>query len=45
MMHAPAAGRAVAERIIYGEDRSIDLSRLAYGRVVENVPYAERGIL
>ena len=45
MMHAPAAGRAVAERIIYGEDRSIDLSRLAYGRVVENVPYAKRGIL
>lgn len=45
MMHAPAAGRAIAERIIYGEDRSIDLSRLGYQRVVENQPYAERGIL
>ena len=45
MMHAPAAGRAIAERIVYGEERSIDLSRLGYARVLENKPYAERGIL
>lgn len=45
MMHAPAAGRAIAERILHGEDRSIDLSRLGYRRVIENRPYAERGIL
>jgi hypothetical protein len=45
MMHAPAAGRAIAERIIYGADRAIDLSRLGYRRVVEQAPYAERGIL
>jgi FAD-dependent oxidoreductase domain-containing protein 1 len=45
MMHAPAAGRAIAERIIHGEDRSIDLSRFGYERVVEDRPYAERGIL
>lgn len=45
MMHAPAAGRAIAERILFGEDRSIDLSRLGYARVVEGKPYAERGIL
>jgi glycine/D-amino acid oxidase-like deaminating enzyme len=45
MMHAPAAGRAIAERIVHGEDRSIDLSRLGYRRVVQNLPYAERGIL
>jgi glycine/D-amino acid oxidase-like deaminating enzyme len=45
MMHAPAAGRAIAERIIHGEDRSIDLSPFGYERVVENRPYAERGIL
>ena len=45
MMHAPAAGRAIAERIVYGEDRSIDLSRLGYARVLRNQPYAERGIL
>lgn len=45
MMHAPAAGRAIAERIVHGEDRSIDLSRFGYARVLRNEPYAERGIL
>lgn len=45
MMHAPAAGRAIAERVIYGEDRSIDLARMGYQRVIDNQPYAERGIL
>jgi FAD-dependent oxidoreductase domain-containing protein 1 len=45
MMHAPAAGRAIAERIVHGADRSIDLSRLGYQRVLDNRPYAERGIL
>jgi FAD-dependent oxidoreductase domain-containing protein 1 len=45
MMHAPAAGRAIAERVIYGGDRSLDLGRLGYGRVVEGTPYRERGIL
>ena len=45
MMHAPAAGRAIAERIVTGGDRSIDLSRLGYARVIEGRPYAERGIL
>ncbi len=45
MMHAPAAGRAVAELIVHGEFRTLDLSRLGYGRVVANRPYAERGIL
>lgn len=45
MMHAPAAGRAIAERIVHGEDRSIDLTRLGYARVLRNEPYAERGIL
>ncbi len=45
MMHAPAAGRAIAERIVFGEDRSIDLERLGYARVLRNAPYAERGIL
>ena len=45
MMHAPAAGRAVAERIVHGEFRTIDLARLGYERVIEGKPYAERGIL
>lgn len=45
MMHAPAAGRAIAERVVHGADRSIDLSRFGYARVVEGRPYPERGIV
>jgi glycine/D-amino acid oxidase-like deaminating enzyme len=45
MMHAPAAGRAVAEKIVHGEYRTIELTRLGYERVLANEPYAERGIL
>jgi glycine/D-amino acid oxidase-like deaminating enzyme len=44
-MHAPAAGRAIAELIAHGGFRSIDLTRLGYARVAAGEPYAERGIL
>jgi len=45
MMHAPAAGRAIAELIVLGRFESIDLTRLGYSRVVDNMPYTELGIL
>jgi glycine/D-amino acid oxidase-like deaminating enzyme len=45
MMHAPAAGRAIAELVAFGEFRTIDLARLGYDRVVRGEPYAEAGIL
>jgi FAD-dependent oxidoreductase domain-containing protein 1 len=45
MMHAPAAGRAIAELIVRGRFETIDLSRFGYGRVAVGVPYPERGIL
>ena len=45
MMHAPAAGRAIAELILHGRYLTLDLDRLGYQRVVENQPYAEQGIL
>jgi glycine/D-amino acid oxidase-like deaminating enzyme len=45
MMHAPAVGRAIAELILHRRFETIDLSRLGYGRVLKNEPYAERGIL
>ena len=45
LMHAPAAGRAIAELIVDGAYSSIDLARLGYRRVLENSPYRERGIL
>ena len=45
MMHAPAAGRAIAELITHGRFETIDLSRLGYERVEANAPYTEVGIL
>jgi glycine/D-amino acid oxidase-like deaminating enzyme len=45
MMHAPAAGRAIAELIVHGRFETIDLARFGYDRVTANAPYPERGIL
>lgn len=45
LMHAPAAGRGIAELIVHGGFRSIDLTRLGYERVLRSAPYAEAGIL
>ncbi|HET6598711.1 MAG TPA: FAD-binding oxidoreductase [Burkholderiaceae bacterium] len=45
MMHAPAAGRGVAELVVHGQYRSLDLSRLGYERIERGEPYAESGIL
>jgi FAD-dependent oxidoreductase domain-containing protein 1 len=45
MMHAPAAGRAIAELIAFGKYQTIDLARLGYERVEANAPYPETGIL
>ena len=45
MMHAPAAGRAIAELILFGRFETIDLTRLDYARVEANRPYRETGIL
>jgi FAD-dependent oxidoreductase domain-containing protein 1 len=45
MMHAPAAGRAIAELIVKGSYQTIDLTRFGYERVERNERYPERGIL
>lgn len=45
MMHAPAAGRAIAELIVHGRFVTLDLERFGYRRVAENAPYPERGIV
>jgi len=45
MMHAPAAGRAIAELVVHGEYRTLDLARLGYPRIVANEPYTEAGIV
>ncbi|TCO62809.1 NAD(P)/FAD-dependent oxidoreductase [Actinocrispum wychmicini] len=44
LMHAPGVGRALSELVLYGEFRTIDLSRFTYHRVVNHTPYAETGI-
>ncbi|QET71697.1 NAD(P)/FAD-dependent oxidoreductase [Bordetella bronchiseptica] len=45
MMHAPAAGRGIAELLVHGAFQSLDLSKLGYERVQANQPYREEGIL
>jgi hypothetical protein len=37
--------KAVAELIVSGRFESIDLTRLGYSPVLDNIPYAEEGIL
>ena len=45
IMHAPAVGRALAELVLDGGYRTIDVARMEFGRVVENAPYPELGIV
>ena len=45
MMHAPAAGRGIAELILHGAFQTIDLTNLGYERIVARRPYGEVGIL
>jgi glycine/D-amino acid oxidase-like deaminating enzyme len=44
LMHAPGCGCAIAELILDGGYRTLDLSRFGWQRVEENRPYRERGI-
>ncbi len=41
LMHAPAVGRALTELILYGEFRTLDLTRMGLARITENRPYRE----
>jgi glycine/D-amino acid oxidase-like deaminating enzyme len=45
MMHAPAAGRGLAELMVKGAYQTLDLARLSYTRVARGEPYREAGIL
>jgi glycine/D-amino acid oxidase-like deaminating enzyme len=42
---AAAAGRAIAELIVHGAFRTIDLSRLGYHRIAANTPLHERNVI
>ncbi len=45
LQQAPAVGRGLAEVIVHGGWRSLDLSPLGVARVLEGRPFAERGIV
>eukprot|EP00977_Amphora_coffeiformis_P014981 scaffold4278_cov173-Amphora_coffeaeformis.AAC.4 len=42
---APAAGRAVAELLLHGNFRTLDLSNFSFERLVNQTPYLETGIV
>jgi glycine/D-amino acid oxidase-like deaminating enzyme len=45
LQQAPAVGRALAELIVYGQYRTLDLSELGYERVLSNRPLLERNVI
>ncbi len=45
LQHAAAVGRAVSELVAYGGYRTLDLSELAYDRVLTGTPFRERAII
>jgi sarcosine oxidase len=45
LQQSPAAGRALAELIVYGAYHSIDLSRFSYDRVLRNDPIVELNVV
>jgi FAD-dependent oxidoreductase domain-containing protein 1 len=44
LQHSPGNGRAVAELIVHGGFRSIDLTRLGFARMIRGEPLAERNV-
>jgi FAD-dependent oxidoreductase domain-containing protein 1 len=45
IMHAPAAGRGIAELLLHGAFQTIDLSCFDFGRIHANKPFRELGIV
>jgi glycine/D-amino acid oxidase-like deaminating enzyme len=45
LQQAPAVGRGIAERIAFGEYRTLDLVPLGFARVVEGRPQVERCVI
>ena len=45
LQQGPAAGRGVAELLIYGAYRSLDLSEVGYERIREGRPFLEKAVI
>jgi len=45
VQQSPAVGRAIAERITFGEYRSLDLSRMCYERIARGQPIKEANVV
>jgi FAD-dependent oxidoreductase domain-containing protein 1 len=45
LQHAPGIGRGLAEHIIYGTFRSLDLAPLSYDRFLNNAPLRELNVI
>ena len=45
MQHAAAVGRALSEMVAFGTSRSLDLSALGWGRVIDNRPLLESNVV
>ncbi len=45
LQHAPAVGRGLSELIIYGHYRSMNLTELGHGRVLNDQPLIERAVI
>jgi glycine/D-amino acid oxidase-like deaminating enzyme len=45
LQQSPAVGRGIAELILYGEYRALDLSSFSYQRIIENRPVLETAII
>ena len=45
LQQGPASGNAIAELIVHGEYRAIDLARLGYGRIARREPLFETNVI